>query len=94
MSHYSSMTLSICFCCAEGPYLEVVAMILFLPCGWIIKKTNFPVVEMSLLHCFAITKEIAAGGGTSGTLYKLFPNIIITVRGQDSYTACHFHKYG
>ena len=49
---------------------------------------------MSLLHCFAVTKEIAIGSGTSGILYKLFPNVIITSRGWDSYTACHFHKYG
>ena len=77
MSRYSSTTLSICCCHAKGPCLEVVAMIFFFPSGRIIKKTNFPVLEMSLLHCFAVTKEIAAGGGTSGVLYNLFPNVII-----------------
>ena len=74
MSPYSSTTLSICFCRAEGPCLEVVAIVFFLPWGWIIRKMNFLVWEMSLLHCFAVTKEIAAGGGTSGILYNLFPN--------------------
>ena len=74
--------------------MEVVATIFFFPWGRIIKKTNFLVFEMSLLHCFVVTKEIVAGGGTSGILYNLFPNIIITARGQDSYTACRFHNYG
>ena len=78
MSWYSSMTLSICCCCVEGPYLEVVETIFFLPWGRIIKETNFLFLEMSLLHCFAVTKEIVVGGGTSGILYKLFPNVIIT----------------
>ena len=81
MSQYSSMTLSICCCGAKGPYLEVVATIFFLSRGQIIKKKNFSVLEMSLLHCFTVTKEIAAGGGTSGIMYKLFPKVIITVRG-------------
>ena len=94
MSRYSSTTFSICCCHVEEPCLEVMAMILFFPWECIIKKTNFPVLEMSLLHCFAVTKEIATGGGTSSILYKLFPNVIITVRGRDSYTACRFHKYG
>ena len=58
------------------------------------QEKNFLVLEMSLLHCFVVTKEIAAGGGTSSILYKLFPNVIVTVLGQESYTTCHFHKYG
>ena len=63
----------------EGPCLEVVATIFFFPWGRIIKKTNFLVLEMSLQHCFAVTKEIAVGVRTSGILHKLFPNVIITV---------------
>ena len=81
MSPYSSTTLSIYFCLADEPFLEVVTTIFFLPWGWIIRKTNFVVWEMSLLHCFAVTKEIAAGGGTSGILYNLFPKVTITARG-------------
>ena len=87
MSPYSSTTLSIRCCCAEEPYLEVVATIFFLPWGRIIRKKNFLVWEMSLLHCFAVTKEIVVGGGTSGILYKLFPKVTITSQGRDSYTA-------
>src|SRR3984885_14533215 len=49
---------------------------------------------MILLHCFAVIKEMAAGGATSGIVNNLFPNVIITARGLDSYTACRFHKYG
>ena len=45
-------------------------------------------------YCFVIVKEIAGGGTTSGILYKLFPKVIITARGLDSYTTCHLHKYG
>ena len=78
MSRYSSMTFSSCFCHADGPYLKGVATIFFLPRGWIIKKTNFLVLEMSLLHCFAVTKEITIVGGTYGIMYNLFPNVIIT----------------
>ena len=80
MSLYSSTTLSICCCRAKDPYLEVVATIFFFPWGWIIKKKKFLVWEMSLLHCFAVTKEIAARGGTSGILYNLFPKVTITDR--------------
>ena len=87
MSPYSSTTLSICCCYAEEPCLEVVATVFFLPWGWIIKKKNFMVWEMSLLHCFAVAKEIVAGGGTSGILYNLFPKVTITARGQESYIA-------
>ena len=94
MSRYSSMTLSICCCHVDRPYLEVMAMIFFFPRGHIIKKTNFLVLEMSLLHCFAVTKERAEGGCTSGILYNLFPNVIITAQGWDSYISFLFHKYG
>ena len=93
MSPYST-TLSICCCHAEEPCLEVVAIVFFFPWGRIIRKKNFFVWEMSLLHCFAVTKEIVRGSGTSGILYNLFPKVTITVRGRDSYTACRFHKYG
>ena len=79
MSPYSSTTLSICCCHAEKPYLEVVAIVFFLPRGRIIRKKKFLVLEMSLLHCFAVTKEISASDGTSGILYNLFPKVIITV---------------
>ena len=56
MSLYSSMTLSICYYCAEEPCLEFVATIFFLSWGWIIRKTNFLVCEMILLHFFAEIK--------------------------------------
>ena len=59
--------------------MEVVATVFFLPRGWIIKKTNFLVLDMSLLHCFVVTKEIAIGGGTFVILYNLLPKVIITV---------------
>ena len=94
MSPYSSKTLSIYFFRNEDPCLEVVATIFFLPWGWIIRKTNFLVWEMRLLHFFVVTKEIAVGGGTSGILYNLFPKVKIAARGRDSYIACRFHKYG
>ena len=74
--------------------MKVMTTVFFFPWGRIIKKKNFLVWEMSLMHCFAITKEIVGGGGTSGILYKLFPKVIITTRGRDSYTTCLFHKYG
>ena len=94
MPSYSSTTLSICSCRAEGSCLEVMATVFFFPCGHIIKKTNFPVLEMSLLHFFAITKEMVVGGATSTILYNLSPKVTITARGLDSYIACCFHKYG
>jgi len=78
MSLYSSTTLSICSCQAEGPCLEVVATVFFFPLGRIIRKTNFPVLEMSLLHCFVVIKEMVVGGDTSCILYKLFPKVTIT----------------
>jgi len=37
---------------------------------------------------------MAVGGATSSILYNLFSKITITARGLDSYTSCHFHKYG
>ena len=94
MSSYSSMTLSIYSCHAEGPCLDVMPTIFFFPWGHIMRKTNLPVLEMILLHCFAVTKEMALGGATSGILYNLFPKVTITTRGLDSYTTCCFHKYG
>ena len=77
MSPYSSTTLSICCCRAEEPCLEVVATVFFLPSGQIVKKINFLVWEMSLLHFFAVTKEIMGGSGISGILYKVFPKVTI-----------------
>ena len=59
--------------------MEVVAIVFFFPWGQIIRKTNFLVWEMSLLHCFAVTKEIVGGDGTSGILYNLFPKVTIIV---------------
>jgi hypothetical protein len=94
MSLYSSMNLSICCFHATGPCLEVMAIVFLFPSGWIIRKTNFLVLEMSLLHCFAVTKEMVVGGAISGILYILLPKVIITTRGLDSYTTCRFHKYG
>ena len=94
ISQYSSMTLSIFFCHVRETNIEVMAKVFFLPCGWIIRKTNFPVLEMSLLNFFVVTKEIAAGSGTSGILYNLFPKVTITAQGRDSYTTCCFYKYG
>ena len=67
--------------------MEVVAIVFFFPLGQIIRKMNFLVWEMSLLHCFVVTKEIVAGACTSGILYNLFPKVTITARGRDSYTA-------
>ena len=66
--------------------MKVMATVLFLPWG---RKKNSLVWEMSLLHCFAITKEIVGGGGTSGILYNLFPKVKIIARGRDSYKTCH-----
>ena len=94
MSPYSSTTLSICCYHAEEPCIKVMAIVFFLPWRQIFRKTNFLVWEMSLLHFFAVTKEIVGGGGTSGILYNLFPKVTITARGRDSYTTCRFHKYG
>ena len=94
MSSYFSMNLSICCCRAEGPYQEVVSTVFFFPWGHIIRKKNFQVFEMSLLHYFVVTREMAVGSATFGILYNLFPNVTITARGIDSYIACHFHKHG
>jgi hypothetical protein len=71
-----------------------VAIVFLFPSGWIIKKTNFLALAMSLLHCFAVTKEMDVGGAISGIMYKLLPKLIITARGMESYTTCHFHMYG
>ena len=87
------LTLSICSCHVEGPCLEVMAIVFFFPWGCIIRKTNFPILEMSLLHCFTVTKEMAVGGATSDILYNLFPKVIITTLCLNSYIACRFHKY-
>ena len=81
-------------CRAKGPFLEVMATVFFFSWGLIIIKTNFPVLEMSLLHCFAVTKEMVVGGATSSSMYNLFSKVTITTRGLESYTTCHFHKYG
>jgi uncharacterized membrane protein YfbV (UPF0208 family) len=70
-----------------------MATVFLFPSGRIIRKTNFLVLEMSLLHCFAITKEMVVGGAISGILYNLFPKVTIIARGLDSYTTCRFHKY-
>ena len=61
MSLYSSTTLSIYCCRAEEPCLEAVAIIFFLPWGRIVRKTNFPIWEMVLLHYFVVIKEIMIG---------------------------------
>ena len=78
ISLYTSTTLSICCFRVEEPWLEVMATVFFLPWGRIIRKTSFLVWEMSLLHFFAVTKEIVGGSGTSGILYNLFPKVTIT----------------
>ena len=94
ISSYSSTTFSISYYRVGEPCFEVVATILFFPCGWIVMKKNFLVWETILLHCFAVVKEMIGGGTTSGILYNLVPREIIIVWGLDSYTTCHFHKYG
>jgi hypothetical protein len=77
MSSYSSMNLSICCFHVVGPYLEVMATVFLFPSRWIIRKTNFLVLEMSLLHCFAVTKEMVVGGAIFGILYSLFSKVTI-----------------
>lgn len=49
---------------------------------------------MSLLHCFVVIREMEIGGATFSSLYNLNPNVTIIAWGLDSYTTCHFHKYG
>jgi len=78
----------------RGAYLEVMATEFLFPWLCVIKKTNFPVFEMSLLHYFTVTREMVASGTTFGILCNLFPNVTITMWGLDSYIACRFHKYG
>ena len=58
------------------------------------QKINFLVCEMGLLPFLVAIKEVAVGGVTSGILYNELFKEIMTVRGLDSYTACHLHKYG
>jgi hypothetical protein len=41
------------------------------------QEKKFLVLEMSLLHCFAVTKEMVVGGAISGILYSLLPKVII-----------------
>ena len=94
LSSYSSITLSICCNRAREPYFEVVATIFFFPYEQFVRKMNFLVWETILLRCFAVVKEMTGGGTTFGILYKLFPKLIITTQGLDSYTTCFLHKYG
>ena len=49
---------------------------------------------MILLHFLEEIKEVAIGGATSRILYSISLKEIITKRGLDLYTTCHFHKYG
>lgn len=49
---------------------------------------------MILLPFLAEIKQVGVGGVTSGILYNLLHKEIIIVRGLESYTTCHFHKYG
>jgi hypothetical protein len=96
MSLYSSMISSTCFCCKERLCIEVmnVATIFFSLGAQITKNMNFLVYEMTLLHFLADIKEIAVGSVTFGILYNCLPKVIITLQGLDSYTTCHFQKYG
>jgi hypothetical protein len=88
MSLYSSTIPSTCFYCKERLYVEAtdVAATFFLLSARITKKMNLSVCEMTLLHCLAEIKEITVGGATYGILYNCLPNVIITLRGLDSYT--------
>jgi hypothetical protein len=58
------------------------------------RRQTSSVGEMTLLHFLEEIKEIAVGGTTSSILYNCVPKLIITLWGLDSYTSCHFHKYG
>ena len=78
ISLYSSMTLSIYCCYAEEPYLEAMATTLFFPWWRIIRKTNFLVLEMILLHFYVVIKEMAIGRATSSIMYNLLAKVIIT----------------
>jgi len=77
ISLYSYRTLSIYCCCEEQPCLEVVATTFFFPWGKIIRKINFLVWEVILLHGFPLIKEMAVGGATYGILYNLLAKVII-----------------
>jgi len=93
----SFMTVSICcYCCIEEPFTGVMDVATIFPLLWerIKQKINFLICEMSVLHFLAVIKEVVVGGATSGILYNELPKEIITVRGLDSYIACHLHKYG
>jgi len=46
------------------------------------------------MHFFIVIKEMAVDEATSNIFYNVFPKIIITEQGIDSYTTCLFHKYG
>ena len=74
--------------------MEAVATIFFFLYGRIIRKINFLVLEIILLHFFVVIKEMVVGGATFDSLYNLSPKVIITELGLDSYTTCRFHKYG
>ena len=94
LSSYSSITFSIYCKRAREPCFKFVATIFFFPYDQFVRKINFLVWEIILLRCFAVVKEMTGGGTTSSILYKLFPKVIITARGLDSYTTCRLHKYG
>ena len=94
MSSYSSMNLSFCCSCTRESYFEVVAPIFFFPCERVVRKINFLIWETILLRFFVVVKEMTGGSTTSGILYKLFPKVITTAQGLESYTACHLHNYG
>ena len=94
MSSSSSMTLSICYIHVGEPYFEVVATIFLFPYERVVRKINFMVWKSILLRFFAIVKEMARGGTTSGIRYNLFPKVITTEWGLKWYTSCHLHKYG
>lgn len=93
MSSYSSMALSIYCWPEEGSCLEVMTIVFFFLEGISSGKTLL-VLEMSLLYCFRVTREIAVGVATFGIMYNLFPNVTMTMWGLDSYTSCHLYKYG
>lgn len=94
MSSYSSTTFSI-YCSHVGePCVEAMAKIFFFPCERFVRKINFLVWETILLCCFEIVKEMSRGGTNSDILYNLFPKIITTEQGLESYTTCFLHKYG
>ena len=94
MSLYSSPIPSTCFCYKERLCVEVtnVATTFCLLWAWITKKKNFPIWEMTFLHCLVEIKEITLGGTASSILYNFLFKVIITLWGLDSYTTWRFHK--